>query len=672
MLDGPTAPGVATLQELADAPMFTVFARLAGSPRGLTEAEADERLRLFGDNAPVRAPETKPLSRLARALGSPFVALLAGLGAVFTLLGDARGASIVAVMITLTVILRTWQQTRSIRAVRSLQKLVTSTAAVRRRADADHAPIEREIPVQDVVPGDVVVLRAGDIVPADLRIISAEDLVVDQAALTGESLPAAKSAGIGAAGGSAVAAPSLCLSGTAVVSGTAKAVVVATGAHTYFGALARSGDGSRTESSFDRGVREVGWTLVRFMLVMAPIVFLVNGLVRGSWAQAAMFAVAVAVGLTPEMLPVIVTSNLARGALRLAREKVIVNRLNAIQDLGAVDVLCVDKTGTLTEDRIVYAHSADVTGRIDATVDDFAYLAVQFSNGPHNRLDDAIAELLGTPEMRVVADAAFDRVDEIAFNHTRRRSTVVVSRQPGEHILICKGEPEKVLPRCTRARIGDDILVFGKELRADADAVLNTYRARGMRVLAVAVKSGPARLERYDESDEDDLVLAGLVAFVDPIRESAADAVRTLADHGVAVKILTGDSKTVAAQVGAQVGVGGEAVLGEELDGLSADELRDVVSRATVFAELSPAHKSHIVTTLRETGKAVGFLGDGVNDVPALRASDAGVAADTAADVAKHAADLILLDKDLAVVAHGVVEGRRTLANTMKYVRITA
>jgi Mg2+-importing ATPase len=665
--------GEARLQELAEASVFTVFQRLAGSPRGLTEAEAAERLHRFGENEPFRVPEVKLVARLGAALRSPFVALLAALGGVFVLVGVARGAFIVAMMIALAVILRIWQQTRSIHAMHALRDMVTSTVTVRRRACADQLPIDREVPVEDVVPGDLVVLQAGDIVPADLRILSGNDLVIDQTALTGESLPAAKSAAVKQAPrDSVVGSPSVCLSGTVVVSGRAKAVVIATGARTYFGTLAGTADASRPESSFDRGVRAVGWTLVRFMLVMAPIVLVVSGLVRGNWSQAAMFAVAVAVGLTPEMLPVIVTSNLSRGAMRLARERVVVNRLNAIQDLGAIDVLCVDKTGTLTEDRIVYAHSTDVTGRIDPAVDEFAYLAVHFGDSRPSRLDDAIVDLLAEPDMCVLADAAFEKVDEIGFDYTRRRSTVVVSRQRGEHIVICKGDPEQVLPRCSRARMGSDISTFGDDLRAEADELLNAYRTQGMRVLAVAAKSEPGRLEKYDELDENDLVLTGFVAFVDPIRDSAATAVRTLAEHGVGVKILTGDSKTVAQQVATQVGVGGEVIVGEDIDRLTAAQLREAAARTGVFAELTPAHKTRIVSALRDSGNAVGFLGDGVNDVPALRVADAGIAADTATDVAKHAADLILLDKDLAVVARGVVEGRRTLANTMKYVRITA
>jgi P-type Mg2+ transporter len=675
----PISADDARLKELADLPVFTLFQRVASSPRGLTEPEAADRLRRFGDNEPFRPVDDRLGARVVLASRSPFVALLAGLGVVFVVVGDVRGAVTVAVMVVLAVVLRIWQQTRSVRATRALRDLVTSTVTVRRRAGIDQEPLDREVSLQDVVPGDVVMLHAGDVVPADLRIVASTDLVVDQSVLSGESLPASKRSVArenrqrDLARESVVDTPSLCFSGTAVVAGTATAVVIATGDHTYFGSLARAARDLRPQSSFDRGVRTVGWTLVRFMLVMAPIVFVVNGIVSGVWAQAAMFAVAVAVGLTPEMLPVIVTTNLARGATRLARERVIVSRLNAIQDLGAMDVLCVDKTGTLTEDRIVYAHSIDVTGRIDDAVGEFAYLAVHFQDGAHNRLDEAIAELLGEQHMPVLADAAFDKIDEIGFDHDRRRTTVVLSRQHGEHILICKGDPDEVLPRCTRAHLGEDTVALGEDLKAEADDLVHAYRKQGMRVLAVAVDSTPARFERYRESDEQNLVLAGFMGFVDPVRDSAAGAVRSLADHGVAVKILTGDSKVVARQVATQVGVDAEtAVLGNQVDRLGDVRLRAVAARSSVFAELTPAHKTRIVAALREGGHTVGFLGDGVNDVAALRVADAGIAADTATDVAKHAADLILLDKDLAVVARGVVEGRRTLANTMKYVKITA
>ncbi|MBV8928079.1 MAG: magnesium-translocating P-type ATPase, partial [Mycobacteriaceae bacterium] len=509
------------------------------------------------------------------------------------------------------------------------------------------------------------------------RILSSTDLTIDQAALSGESLPVAKCTAQRQPGAHPtkpiVDAASLCFSGTAVVAGTATGVVLATGAQTYSGSLARAAAQMRPSSSFDRGVRTVGWTLIRFMLVLAPIVFVVNGLISGVWAQAAMFAVAVAVGLTPEMLPVIVTTNLARGATRLARDKVIVSRLNAIQDLAAVDVLCVDKTGTLTEDRIVYAQSVDVSGRVNDAVAEFAYLAVHFQTSVPNRLDEAIAEMLAEPDMSVIADAAYTKIDEIPFDHTRRRATVVVSRQHGEHIVICKGDPDQVLPRCARALLGDETVALGEDVKFEADDVIDAYRKQGMRVLAIAIREAPAQLQGYRECDERDLVLAGFVGFVDPVRDSATGAVTLLADHGVAVKMLTGDSKAVAVQLARQVGVDSQLpVLGSQIDRLTSPALRTVVGGSSVFAELTPAHKARIVAALRENGHAVGFLGDGVNDVAALRVADAGIAADTATDVAKHAADLILLDKDLAVLARGVVEGRRTLANTMKYVKITA
>jgi len=666
------------LRELGAVPVFTVFQHLAGSPRGLTEQDAADRLRRFGENEPVRAPEDGLSMRVLCALRSPFVALLAGLGVVFVVVGDARGAATVATMVLLAVVLRIWQQTRSVRATRALRELVTSTVTVRRRADEHQEPLEREIPFEDLVPGDIVILRPGDVVAADLRIISSTDLVVDQAVLSGESLPVSK-----ATGGETesdrqsrtalVDTPNLCFSGTAVVRGAATAVVIATGGATYCGSLARGAAELRPESSFDRGVRTVGWTLIRFMLVMAPIVFAVNGFVSGIWAQAAMFAVAVAVGLTPELLPVIVTTNLARGATRLAREHVVVSRLNAIQDLGAMDVLCVDKTGTLTEDRIVYAHGIDVTGRSDDGVTELAYLTVHFQDAPNDRLDEAITELLAEQDMSILADAAFDKIDEIAFDHTRRRATVVVARQRGEHILICKGDPDQVITLCSQVSLGPETVPLGDDVRAEVDDLVEAYRKQGMRVLAVATKCVRAQFERYADTDERDLVLAGFVGFVDPVRDSAAAAVRELVDHGVAVKILTGDSKTVARQVAAQVDVDPDiVVVGSEIDRLTDRKLRSAATRASVFAELAPSHKARIVAALRESGHAVGFLGDGVNDVAAMRIADAGIAADTASDAAKQAADLMLLEKDLAVVARGVVEGRRTLANTMKYVKITA
>ncbi|MGB8405632.1 MAG: magnesium-translocating P-type ATPase [Mycobacterium sp.] len=657
----------------ADVPLITVFNDLGSGPRGLTESDAADRLRIHGGNDQ-RPSHDGIWHRLQSAAGSPFVALLAGLGCLLAVVNDARGTVTVAVMVLMAVGLRYWQHARSAQTTRELSKLITTTVTVRRRASADAQPREREVPVADLVPGDVVVLHAGDIVPADLRVIATGRLLVDEAAFTGESLPVEKSAeNIEPTGNPVASAPQVCFASTAVVSGSAVAIVTATGQHTYGRSLALAANVLRPESSFDRGVRAVGWTLIRFMLVLAPIVLVVNGVVRGNWAEAAMFAVAVAVALTPEMLPVIVTTNLARGAIRLSQERVVVNRLNAIQDLGALEVLCVDKTGTLTEDRIGYAHSVDPLGRLNTSVTEYAYVAVHFQDTGHNRLDEAITDLLADGDMPVVAEAAYDKIDEVGFDQVRRRSSVVVAQRRDEHIVICKGDPDQILPRCSFVRLDDQTLPFDDDTRAEASEVLYAYRAHGMRVLAVAMKSNCAKLGRYTESDETDLVLIGFIGFVDPVRESSADAVRRLHEHGVTVKMLTGDAKTVALQVAQQVGLPTTpALTGAQIDKLSDTRLQAKAQRCSVFAELTPAHKARIVAALQHSGHAVGFLGDGVNDIPALRIADAGIAADTAADVVKDVADLVLLDKNLAVIADGVLEGRRTLANTLKYVKITA
>ncbi|WP_020660110.1 magnesium-translocating P-type ATPase [Amycolatopsis benzoatilytica] len=659
------------LRAHGDAPVLTVFRNLDSSPKGLTEDDAADRLRRYGDNR-VAATRTHRLpTRVWAAVRSPFVALLTVLGAVFTGVGDLRGAITVGTMVALSIGLRYWQQARSERAISAVRDQITTTVTVRRRAAAGFPANEREVPTADLVPGDVVLLGPGDVIPADVRIVTAHDFVVDQSALSGEALPVAKRAPeLGARENhELVETPALAFAGTSVVSGTATAVVAATGTDTYFGALARESAQPRTESSFDAGVRRVGWTLVRFMLVMVPIVLVVNGTVTGDWAQAGMFAVAVAVGLTPEMLPVIVTTNLARGAAALSRRKVIVKRLNSIQDLAAMDVLCVDKTGTLTEDRIAYAHSVDYSGSPDGEAAEYAGLAVRFQTDQSDRLDDAIATLF---EEDPVADALFAGVAEIGFDHTRRRASVVV-RRAGEHLLISKGDPDEILPRCSHARRDGVVVDFDTAARTGANELVRAYAEHGMRVLAVAAREVPRRLGGYDETDENEMVLVGFVGFVDPVREGVVQAVKILGEQGVALKVLTGDNRHVAERVADQAGIPvGTVVQGREIEAADDAELRKIVNDTNVFAKLTPAHKARVVTALRENGHAVGFVGDGVNDVTALRTADVGIAPDTATDAAKDAADLVLLERDLGVLARGVAEGRRTLGNTLKYVNITA
>jgi Mg2+-importing ATPase len=677
-------PREAALRALASAAPLTVFRSLDGSPKGLTEADAAGRLHAVGDNHVDATPHTTPLARLRDTLGSPFVALLTGLGVVFVVVGDLRGSVTVGVMIVVSVGLRWWQQVRSDRAMRALRSLVTTTVTVRRRATDRHAAAEREIPVEDLVPGDVVVLAPGDVVPADLRVLTAHDLLIDQSALSGEALPVRKHLAADEPwprtphrrraheGTEIVELPSVCFAGTAVVGGSATTVVLTTGQGTYFGAMAREAGKRRPDSSLDSGVRAVGWTLIRFMLVMVPIVLVVNGTVTGNWAQAGLFAVAVAVGLTPEMLPVIVTTTLARGAMSLARRRVIVKRLDAIGDLGGMDVLCVDKTGTLTEDRVVFAHGITLDGELGEEPTTYAFLASHFQAVPHNRLDEAIADQVASGE-RLLIEAMVTKVDEIPFDHDRRRSTVVVRRHGEDPLLVVKGDPDDVLPHCTHARRSGDVVELTTTLRRQAHDVVAAYHAHGMRVLAIAAKHTPPRFHDYGPDDETDLVLVGFVGFVDPVKPTAAAAARQLADHGVTVKVLTGDSPRVARRTCEQAGIeAGEIICGHDVEAAGDADLRALVARAGVFAKVNPHHKARIVAALRELGHTVGFVGDGVNDATALRAADVGICVDTATDVAKDAADLVLVDKDLTVLSRAVLDGRRTLANSMKYVKITA
>jgi Mg2+-importing ATPase len=705
----------ARLRQIATATPLELFRQLDASPKGLLEADAAQRLAQWGDNR-VRTDTQAGVSRhLAESVRSPFVGLLALLCAVFGVLGDVRGAATVTVMVGLSVAMRVWAGARSERAVHALTAQVSNTCTVRRRASDGSAPACREVPVTDVVPGDVLLLAPGDVIAADVRLLGGRDLVVDQSSVSGEALPVPKTDASSLPGGTrrpagrraprerdaadsfgGVDSPAMCLAGTSVVSGSATALVIATGSQTYLGWLAARPQ-VRAESSFELGVRAVGWTLVRFMFALVPVVVLVTGAMSRDWTRAVMFAVAVAVALTPEMLPVIVTTNLARGAWRLARRAVIVKRLNAIQDLGAVDVVCVDKTGTLTEDRVAFAHSVDPDGRPDAEAAEYAHLALHFQIAPHDRLDRAIWDQLRTGGLReetgtsgfpdrarelgaeiaepdeVLLDSIYSHLDEIGFDPHRRRSSVVLSAVTDDHLLITKGDPDVVLKRCARWGQRGTHRDISESDRARFHDLISAHAKHGMRMLAVAVKQLPARLESYGDDDETGLSLVGFIGFVDPVATHAGEAVDALTRHGVAVKILTGDHPQVARHVAGQIGLpAGQVVLGSRIDRTSEAGLRVLAEKTTVFARLTSEHKTRIVGALRSNGHAVGFVGDGVNDAPALRLADVGIAADSATDVAKDAADLILLDKNLGVLAAGIVEGRRTLGNTLKYVHITA
>ncbi|MFD4864167.1 magnesium-translocating P-type ATPase [Streptomyces sp. NPDC058412] len=675
------------LAETSARPVVRVLQSVDASHHGLTHAEAALRLERHGPNVVAQERAPRWYVQLAKAFWNPFIAVLVFLAAVMYWQDPADpGVVILSVMVGISGLLRFWQEYRSGRAADALKRLVTTTCAVQRRAGSGSGPTTFEVPMDRVVPGDVVRLAAGDLAPADLRLIGAKDLMVSQAALSGESLPVAK-ADTGTCGEDLgrqpatdpVEADNLVLMGTSVTSGTATGVVVATGSDTYFGSMAGSLVGERPQTNFDTGVRKVSFLLIRFMLVMVPVVFMINGFTKGDWDEAFLFGIAVAVGLTPEMLPMVVSANLARGAVAMAKRKVVVKRLNAIQNLGAMDVLCTDKTGTLTEDRIVLDRYLDVHGNEDNEVLEYGYLNAHFQTGLRNLMDQAVIDRVNEAE-EVVVDARFSMVDEIPFDFARRRMSVILNRNSmvgdagrTEHVMITKGAVEEVLDLCTHMTDRGTVVELTEQLRWHVTRIAEDNNRRGLRVLAVATRTVGTPRDTYTVADEDRLTLVGFLAFLDPPKADAGRALQGLADKGVAVKVVTGDNDLVAARVCADVGIEvGHVVLGSEIDGLDEPELRALAARTTVFAKVNPVQKARIVRALQADGHTVGFLGDGINDAAALRDADVGISVDTAVDIAKESADIILLEKDLTVLEQGVVQGRTTFGNTIKYIKMTA
>ncbi|MFD3677486.1 magnesium-translocating P-type ATPase [Streptomyces sp. NPDC058613] len=675
-------------------PGVEVLQSVDASRSGLTHAEAALRLERHGSNTVAQERAPRWYLQLAKAYRNPFIAVLVFLAAVMYWQdpGDP-GVVILAVMVGISGLLRFWQEFRSGRAADALNRLVTTTCAVQRRAGSGSAPTTFEVPMDQVVPGDVVKLAAGDLIPADLRLITSKDLMVGQAALSGESLPVAKADTRTEDLGQhettdPVEADNLVLMGTSVTSGTATGVVVATGSGTYFGSMAGALVGERPQTNFDTGVRRVSLLLIRFMLVMVPVVFMINGFTKGDWNEAFLFGIAVAVGLTPEMLPMVVSANLARGAVAMSKRKVVVKRLNAIQNLGAMDVLCTDKTGTLTEDRIVLDRYLDVHGTEDDEVLEYGYLNAHFQTGLRNLMDQAVIDRVNEAE-EVVVDARFSMVDEIPFDFARRRMSVVLNRNAivgdlgrTEHVMITKGAVEEVLDLCTHMTDrgpgappaeGRSRVELTDRMRARATRIAEENNRQGLRVLAVATRRITAPRDTYTVADEDGLTLIGFLAFLDPPKADAGRALQGLADKGIAVKVVTGDNELVAARVCADVGLDvGHVVLGAETDALDEHALRALAARTTVFAKVNPVQKARIVRALQAGGHTVGFLGDGINDAAALRDADVGISVDTAVDIAKESADIILLEKDLTVLEQGVIQGRTTFGNTIKYIKMTA
>jgi len=653
VLDAASKGGEAVLQSLRTA------------PEGLTQAEAEERARTTGPNEVAQERRQGWFLRLLKIMRNPLVILLGTLSAVSFATGDARAGTVMAAMVVLSVTLRFVQEARADAAAAKLKAMIHVTATVLRDGAA------KEMPLRELVPGDVIKLSAGDMIPGDVRVLSSKDLFVTQGTLTGESFPVEK---FHEAETNAVSSPTeiknTCFMGTSVESGTATAVVVTTGVNTYLGSMAGLITEAQAPTSFDQGLNRFTWLMIQLMAVMVPLVFLINGFTKHDWKSAFFFAMAVAVGLTPEMLPMIVSVCLSKGALAMSRKKVIVKRLNAIQNFGGMDVLCTDKTGTLTEDRVVLMRHCNVAGRETEEVLLDGYLISYFQTGLKNLLDRAI---LDSRDFHGKAEVdKYKKLDEIPFDFTRRMMSVLVEDPEGKAILLTKGAPEEVFHQCSHFELDGKLSPMDPALMVGLKEEYASLSNDGFRVLAVARKELPGK-QACAKDDERELVLKGYVAFLDPPKNTAGHAIEALHNHGVAVKILTGDNQLISRKVCKDVGLSADPMLlGADVEKMSDAELADAVEKTALFARLSPAHKQRVIGALRGKRHVVGFMGDGINDAPALRAADIGISVDTATDIAKESADLILLEKDLMVLEGGVIEGRKVFANILKYIRMGA
>jgi len=656
---------VKVLLEMAEVPVGTIFHKLATGKRGLSSEEAHRRHRRNGPNEVVKEKRISWLKRLAKNLKDPLSILLVVLASASLITKDYRATVIILVMVIISVYLRLAQEVRADAAEAKLKKMVRSTAMVIRNG------MKKEIALSSLVPGDIVHLSAGDMVPADVRIIESKELFINQATLTGESMPVEKHADLtGVEIDNPLEKSNLCFLGTNVEVGTALAVVIHIGPETYLGALAKSVVNLETDSNFDKGIKKLTWLIMKFIFVMVPVVFLFNGISKNDWLASLFFAIAVAIGLAPEMLPMIVTVNLSRGAVNLSRQKVIVKHLNAIQNLGAMDVLCMDKTGTLTEGRVVLEKYLDISGKENKLVLDYAFINSYYQTGLTNLMDTAILKHKEV-EKAIGIKKNYQQVDELPFDFQRRRMSVVVEKE-NQHLLICKGAVEEVLKQCDRAFDNGKIVPFHSIAHNHHQTIENELNQDGFRVVAVAYKEMKKQTKRYSLTDENNLILVGFLAFLDPPKATASSALLALAKSGIKTKILTGDNSVVTRYICRQVGVPVDKILeGNEIEKMSNEKLKEAVEIVSVFTKLSPAQKEIIITALRENdGHVVGFLGDGINDSPALHAADVGISVDTAADIAKESSDIILLEKDLSILNDGVREGRKTFGNITKYIQM--
>ncbi len=671
------------LLQAAAMPADDLMRQYGSSPAGLSgEAAVLENRARFGDNRIGDGRDKSAGLRLAQAFVNPFTAILAVIGciSVFTDIilpppgaRDVMTVSVIAVMIFLSGLLRFIQEARSDRAAAGLAKMVSSTAAVIRQPDG-----MRERPITDIVAGDIIRLAAGDMVPADCRILRAKDLFISQSAMTGESEPVEKTERTEdiVPNQAITDCPALVFMGSTVVSGSATVMAVATGQNTLFGDMAAALSGRREKTGFEKGLHAVSGLLIRFMLIMVPVVFLINGLTKGDWMEALLFSISIAVGLTPEMLPMIVTTSLAKGAVVMSRKKTIIKNLGAIQNLGAMTVLCTDKTGTLTQDKVIIERHLDCHGQSDDRVLMLAFLNSFHQTGLKNLMDRSIIELAEEKAAKGFVwrhlVTGYAKIDEIPFDFERRRMSVVVASPDGHKTVITKGALEEMLSVCSHAEYDGRIVPLDATMENTIRKTVNALNDDGMRVIAVAWKTPSEGISSFSVADESDMIFAGYLAFLDPPRESTKQALAALASHGVGVRILTGDNERVTRAICRQVGMPVTAIMsGAELEAMDDAALARKIGQVQVFARLSPAQKARIVTALREQGEIVGYLGDGINDTLAMKASDVGISVDSAVDIARESADVVLLEKDLMVLEQGVVEGRRIYGNLIKYIKMT-
>lgn len=655
---------------------------------GLEPGKVEENRSEYGSNKVTREKKKTLPQRLAGAFINPFTAILFCLALVssftdmifphFSLFGcvpkdfDCLTVVIILTMVFLSGTLRFVQESRSGNAAEKLFAMITTTCTVTRKGQE-----MAEIPLDEVVVGDIVHLSAGDMLPADVRILDAKDLFVSQASLTGESEPIEKIPMVNETRDAITDYTNIAFMGSNVLSGSASAVVVTVGDHTLFGSMASEVAHEAVETSFSKGVNAVSWVLIRFMLVMVPLVFVANGITKGDWLSAFLFGISIAVGLTPEMLPMIVTTCLAKGAVSMSKKQTIVKNLNSIQNFGAIDILCTDKTGTLTQDKVVLEYHLNVNGEDDLRVLRHAYLNSYFQTGYKNLMDVAIIQKTEEEEaddpQLVDLSEHYVKVDEIPFDFARRRLTTVVQNRDGKTQMVTKGAVEEMLSICSFAECDGKVRPMTKELKSRILATVDDLNEKGFRVLAIAQKSNPSPAGAFGVTDECDMVLMGYLAFLDPPKESTADAIKALKAHGVTTKILTGDNdkvtRTICKQVGLKVR---NMLLGSDLENMSDQELAKAAETTDVFAKLTPGQKARVVSVFRENGHTVGFMGDGINDASAMKSADIGISVDTAVDVAKESADIVLLEKDLMVLEEGIIEGRKTYANMIKYIKMTA